>query len=118
MYFLQQSSAKGHAWLSRPPMRRTLSYANGVTDDVVSPALSSKFIMLETRLEAGAAFEEHRLLDSEEQAGYVLQGTITLTVDGEEMQLQKGDAFQMNSATNYRCANAGKQPARVLWIYS
>ncbi len=117
MYFLQQSAAKGHAWLSRPPMRRTLRYANGVTDHVVSPALSNKFIMLETRLEAGAAFEEHRLLESEEQAGYVLQGKIILSVDGEEMELQKGDAFQINSATSYRCVNASTQPARVLWIY-
>jgi len=118
MYFLQQSSAKGHAWLSRPAMRRTLTYANGVTDQVVSPALSNKFIMLETRLEGGATFEEHNLLGSEEQGGYVLEGKITLWVDGEEVQLSKGDAFQITSASHYRCVNTTDQIARLLWIHS
>ncbi len=118
MYFLQQSPAKGHAWLSRPDMRRTLRYAHGITDQVVSPALSNKFIMLETCLEAGAAFEEHNLLESDEQAGYVLEGTLTLWVDGQEMQLNQGDAFQITSAANCRCVNTSAQVTRVLWIYS
>jgi len=118
MYFLQQSSAKGHAWLSRPEMRRTLSYANGITDQVVSPALSNKFIMLETRLEAGSTFEEHNLIESEEQAGYVLEGQLTLWVDGEKVQLHQGDAFQIASASTYRCINESKQLTRLLWIYS
>jgi transcriptional regulator with XRE-family HTH domain len=117
MYFLQQSTAKGHPWLSRPEMRRTIRYANGITDQVVSPALSSRFIVLETRLEAGAAFEDHDLLDSDEQAGYVLEGRLSLWVDGEEVQLQKGDAFQIASASKCRCINAGSELARVLWIY-
>jgi transcriptional regulator with XRE-family HTH domain len=117
MYFLQQSAATGHAWLSRPAMRRTLSYAKGITDQVVSPALSSKFIVLETHLEPGAAFEEHKLVESEEQGGYVLEGQLTLWVDGEEVLLQPGDAFQIASAANYRCANAGQVLARVLWVY-
>lgn len=118
MYFLQQSTAKGHPWLSRPDMRRTLRYAKGITDQVVSPALSSKFIVLETCLEAGATFEEHNLLDSDEQAGYVLEGRLSIWVDGEEVQLQKGDAFQIASAANCRCINASSQLTRVLWIYS
>jgi transcriptional regulator with XRE-family HTH domain len=118
MYFLQQATVKGHPWVSRPRARRTLGYANGITDQVVSPALSSKFIMLETRLEAGAAFEEHNILESDEQGGFVLEGALTLWVDGEAMELQAGDAFQFASASSCRCTNTGNGPVRVLWIYS
>jgi transcriptional regulator with XRE-family HTH domain len=118
MYFLQQATVQGHRWVSRPQARRTLGYASGVTDQVVSPALSSKFIMLETRLEAGAAFEEHNILESDEQGGFVLEGTLTLWVDGEAMELKAGDAFQFSSASSCRCANTGTGPTRVLWIYS
>lgn len=117
MYFLQQLPSKGYDWLSNPGTRRTLSYANGITDQVVSPALSNKFIMLETHLESGAAFEDHNLLESEEQAGYVLEGQLTLWVNGEATPLQKGDAFQITSTVTYRCVNTSTLPARVLWIY-
>jgi len=118
MYFLQQSALTGHPWLSLPRMRRTLHYAKGITDQVVSPALSNKFIMLETRLEPGATFEDHNLIESEEQAGYVLEGKLKLCVDGEEVQLQQGDAFQITSIANCRCTNSGTHVARVLWIYA
>jgi transcriptional regulator with XRE-family HTH domain len=118
MYFLHQAAVQSHRWVSRPRARRTLGYANGITDQVVSPALSSKFIMLETRLEAGAVFEEHNILESDEQGGFVLEGTLTVWVDGEAMELQAGDAFQFASASSCRCANTGSGPTRVLWIYS
>ena len=88
MYFLQHSTVRSHPWASRPQGRRTLRYASGVTDQVVSPALSNKFIMLETRLEAGAAFEDHNVLESDEQGGFVLEGVLTLWVNGEKLELQ------------------------------
>jgi len=118
MYFLQHSTVRSHPWASRPQGRRTLRYASGITDQVVSPALSNKFIMLETRLEAGAAFEDHNVLESDEQGGFVLEGVLTLWVNGEKMELQTGDAFQISSAASCRCANTGDGPTRVLWVYS
>jgi transcriptional regulator with XRE-family HTH domain len=118
MYFLQRSTVRSHPWASRPQGRRTLRYASGVTDQVVSPALSNKLVMLETRLEAGAAFEDHNVLESDEQGGFVLEGVLTLWVNGEKMELQTGDAFQISSAASCRCANTGDGPTRVLWVYS
>jgi transcriptional regulator with XRE-family HTH domain len=118
MYFLQQATVKSHPWVSRPQERRTLGYARGITDQVVSPALSNKFIMLETRLEPGAAFDDHDILESDEQGGFVLEGSLTLSVNDEVMELKAGDAFQFASASSCRCANTGKAITRVLWIYS
>ncbi|TNF62021.1 MAG: XRE family transcriptional regulator [Burkholderiales bacterium] len=118
MYFLQQAAVRTHPWASRPQDRRTLGYAHGITDQVVSPALSRKFIMLETCLEAGAGFAEHNILDSDEQAGYVLEGVLELWVNDEAMSLRPGDAFQFASSASSRCINPGPGLARVLWIYS
>lgn len=117
-YFAQPAQSPQHPAVTRPTERRTLSYARGVTDKVISPGLSGQLIMLETLLEPGADFGERTIIDSSEQGGYVLEGQLTLWINDEEIRIGAGDGFQIPSGVPCRCANKGRQLTRVIWVYN
>jgi quercetin dioxygenase-like cupin family protein len=74
--------------------------------------------MLETVLAPGADSGERQIMESSEQAGYVLKGQLTMEVNGEQRILNPGDAFQIGGGTPCRYRNAGGEPVRVLWMFS
>ncbi|CAI8775389.1 Cupin domain-containing protein [Pseudomonas sp. IT-P253] len=118
-YFYNLPKPKELPWVTRPDERRTLYFANGITDILVSPSMSAAFSMLESRLEAGAHSGERHLSDSSEQAGYVLEGELTLWLDDDEpVTLYPGDSFQLASRAHCRYGNLTEHPARVLWVYT
>lgn len=118
-YFYSEPKPKALPWVTRPNERRTLYYANGITDVLLSPTMTAGFSMLETLLEAGAISGERHLSDSSEQGGYVLSGELTLWLgDDEPVTLYAGDSFQLPSHSHCRYGNRTEQPARVLWVYT
>lgn len=119
-YFYSLPKPKVLPWVTRPDERRTLYFANGITDILVSPKMRSSFSMLESRLEAGANSGERHLTDSSEQGGYVLEGELTLWLDGDDepVTLLPGDSFQLDSHTRCRYGNLTDQLTRVLWVYT
>lgn len=82
-YFFCSPKIQASPWVTRPGERRTLAYARGASDNLVSPRLGGAFFMLETCLEAGADSGERDLLDEPEQGGYVLEGEATLWLEDE-----------------------------------
>ena len=83
-YFYSLPKPKELPWVTRPDERRTLYYANGITDILVSPQIRASFSMLESHLEAGASSGDRHLTDSSEQGGYVLEGELTLWLGDDE----------------------------------
>ena len=77
-YFYRQPKPQQLPWVTRPDERRTLFFANGITDILVSPKMGSAFSMLESILQAGANSGERPMTDSSEQGGYVHEGQLTL----------------------------------------
>lgn len=106
------------AWITYPGERRTLSYARGVTDSIISPNLSGNMIIMETILEPGADFGERSIVESSEQGGYVLEGELTIWIADEEIVICATGGFQIPGGIPCRCGNRGDTIARVLWIYS
>lgn len=117
-YFISPEQERQKQWVTRPEERRTLSYARGVSDRVVSPNISSQLIMLETLLEPGADFGERQIVESTEQGGYVLEGELTLWIADEEVVVCAGEGFQIPSGIPCRCANRSHGITKVLWVYS
>ena len=118
-YFYSEPKPKELPWVTRPNERRTLYYAKGITDVLLSPTMSAGFCILETLLEAGAISGERHLSDSSEQGGYVLDGELTLWLgEDEPVTLYAGDSFQLASHTHCRYGNRTELPARVLWVYT
>lgn len=53
-----------------------------------------------------------------EEVGYVLEGSLELTVDKEVYNLNEGDSFFFRSNLPHSYRNTGKVQARVLWVNS
>ena len=53
-----------------------------------------------------------------EEGGVVLEGSITINVDGTEHRLQEGDSFKFASTRQHSFCNRGSGTALVLWINS
>ncbi len=119
-YFYSPALPQQLNWVTRPQERRVLKYAGGIADVLVSPNMAAAFFMLETRMEPGASSGEQQLADRSEQAGFVLEGELTLwrEDDSEPVVLGPNDSFQLPSHTRCRYANRGAVPARVLWVFT
>jgi transcriptional regulator with XRE-family HTH domain len=119
-YFYSLPKPKALDWVTRPDERRTLYLAGGITDIMASPTLQGAFMVVDSLLEPGASSGERQMSDRSEQAGYVLEGQLTLWLgeDEESATLYPGDVFQVPSYARLRYANQGDTPARVLWIYT
>ena len=76
-YFYSLPKPMALSWVTRPDERRTLYYADGITDVLVSPKMRASFSMLESLLEPGASSGDRHMKDSSEQGGYVLEGELT-----------------------------------------
>ena len=48
--------------------------------------------------------------------GFVLDGKLTVEVDGQSYSLGKGDLISYSSRARHRIRNHGKRPARTLWF--
>lgn len=51
-----------------------------------------------------------------QEFGYVLSGTLQLTVNGNCIELNEGDSFYFDSSLSHSYRNVGKSQARVLWV--
>ena len=51
-----------------------------------------------------------------EEMGYVLEGALELTVDGQTYRLEEGDSFAFRSEMSHSYRNVGRRTARIIWI--
>jgi transcriptional regulator with XRE-family HTH domain len=51
-----------------------------------------------------------------EEIGYVLEGEIELTINGNRYRAKTGDSFHFRSELPHAYRNIGTKPARVLWV--
>ena len=49
---------------------------------------------------------------------YVLEGTLTVIIEDEKVQLEKGESFHINSTTLHTWFNNTTQPVKLLYIYA
>lgn len=51
-----------------------------------------------------------------EEFGYVLAGALTLSLDGKEYRVRKGDSFSYKASSRHFLRNDGKTTAVFLWV--
>lgn len=73
-----------------------------------SLATGERASMLYWRVEAGATLPVHR--HENEQIGYVLDGTLTALVEGEEVRFEAGDAYRFPSGVRHGAENRSDGP--------
>ncbi len=68
-------------------------------------------------MELGPGGESYELPPGEgEEFGYVLSGTVDLMLGEGRSRLRRGSSFCLHPRQPHRLVNAGKAPAKVLWV--
>jgi transcriptional regulator with XRE-family HTH domain len=104
-------------FIVRRDNRRSLTFGDtGVFEELLSPNLSGALELILTTFKPGSWTGEEDRIRQGEEAGYVVEGTLELWVEGQHFLLMQGDAFAFRRSGPHRCHNPGTSDTRVLWI--
>lgn len=103
--------------VQRASSRMTIRLGSGVVWERLTTESIRNVDFLFVTYEVGGAsspenaFQRH----SGQEWGYVLSGTLRVTIGFEEFVLGPGDAITFDSGTPHRLANDGPEPVRAVW---
>jgi transcriptional regulator with XRE-family HTH domain len=86
----------------------------GLREELLSPDLGGRFEMLRSVFAAGTMIPAPVTRPTEE-AGYIVSGQLTLTLDGQVYELKAGDSFRF-AGEAMQWKNEGREDAVVIWV--
>ena len=99
----------------RADRRRTLRFSSGVRDELISPSLSGQLEMIVTTFDPGAGSGEDLYAHKGEEAGFIVEGQLEVTVGDRVVTLGPGDTVQFPSTTPHRYHNPGPEKTVMIW---
>jgi quercetin dioxygenase-like cupin family protein len=96
--------------------RQTPSFTRTQLQDQELSAANRHGVMSRSEFEPGATSGRH--FHPGEELGYLLEGTLEITIDGQKPKVVKaGDAIFVPAGAIHNATNIGKVPAKVLATY-
>lgn len=102
-------------FIVRAGNRRTLRFASGTTDELLSPNLRGQIELLMSRFPPGSEGLEVPYTHQGEEAGVLLAGSLELWIGEQCFTLREGDSFSFPSTTPHRYRNPGEVETVVVW---
>lgn len=102
----------------RKEKRRRIEFENGITDELLSPNLARSIELLRCTFPPGSASGPEPYEHRGEEAGFVVQGSLSLWIDARKIILNEGDSFAFESHIQHRYANEGDEVAIIVWAIS
>ncbi|MBN36497.1 MAG: Cro/Cl family transcriptional regulator [Rhodospirillaceae bacterium] len=116
---------KEQRYIVRARNRRRIAYSDmgftdylGMSDFLLSTNVDSNLAMGLTNLEPQGSTGDDAYTYRGEEAGYILDGTVDLTIDGESFVLVAGDSYSFPRTLPHRFFNAGPDVATFIWVIS
>lgn len=114
-FFSQSPDDSESTYIVRAASRRTMTDDHkGLVESLLSPDLGGAFEIVHSVFAPGAKCPEPFVRETEE-AGYVISGTLTLTIDGEKFTLNPGDSFRF-AGEKISWINEGSTDAVLIWV--
>ena len=102
----------------RPGQRKVIQLHSGVRWELLTPSSDRNIDFLFVDYEPGGASCDPGVLmrHSGREYGYVLSGTLEVTVEFETFRLEPGDSISFDSTMPHRLATAGNEPVHAIWF--
>ncbi len=114
-FFSQSPDQPESNYVVRANSRRTMSdHHKGLVESLLSPDLGGAFEIVHSVFAPGAKCPEPFVRETEE-AGYVISGSLTLTIDGQQIILNPGDSFRF-AGEKISWVNNGTVDAVLIWV--
>ena len=89
----------------------------GITKELLTPFSTHPHLdIYQMTIEPEGSSSDEDFVHQGEEAGVVLEGGMELFVDGKRYVLGEGDSFRFPSSRPHRYLNAGRKPARIIWV--
>lgn len=83
---------------------------------ILSPDDSNHMIeFVKITLKGGQIYEKEELFHEGEECGYVLEGTLTLRLNGQNYEINKGDSVYFESSIPHKYMNLQKEDCISIW---
>lgn len=89
---------------------------NGVSLEYLSPHKPHNILQAHVQIVAPGGGSTGEITHEGEEMGYVLEGILELTVDGEIYILHAEDSFFFDSSLPHKFSNPGAATARIIWV--
>ncbi|UWU25529.1 cupin domain-containing protein (plasmid) [Rhizobium sp. CB3060] len=89
---------------------------NQVTLEKLVPSGPGYLLQINIHVVAAGGGSSEPISHMGQEFGYVLAGTLELTVDGHPVVLHEGDSFYFESPLPHSYQNLGDGEARILWV--
>ncbi|SJZ71744.1 transcriptional regulator, XRE family with cupin sensor [Enhydrobacter aerosaccus] len=112
------AAGEGDAVVVRRGRRPKLSlWRSGISKQLLTPAAGAGSLNVYlVRLAPGGSTGEEVYAHQGEEAGLVLEGAMSLTVDTKTYKLKAGDSFRFSSTTPHRFRNPLERETVVVWV--
>ncbi len=99
----------------RRGQRKQLNFARtGVTEELLSPHMRGASLMILGTFDPAASTGAPSEREAEE-SGLVLEGTLTVEIDGQVIKLETGDSFVIPAGAKRTCKNLANKRCVVAW---
>ncbi|MEO1538660.1 MAG: XRE family transcriptional regulator [Pseudomonadota bacterium] len=102
----------------RSSSRRCMTFAGGITDELISPNLLRQIEMLRCVFAPGSSSAQTSFPYPGEEGGIVISGKLNIFLDGKLIELATGDSFAFESKIPHRYENPGAVEAVVIMAVS
>ncbi len=92
--------------------------AAGVSEELLSPNVTSDIQMIRTTFAPGASTGEEPVSTAAEMTGMLLSGELSLQVGDQTLELKAGDSFLIPKGERRRCLNNGSEDSISIWVIS
>ena|ERR1700736_1183768 len=115
---LSQPSVADDKIVVRASERKHLGFwRSGISKELLTPQIGKSGLeIFMVVIEPGGSTGSQGYTHDGEEGGVVLEGAISIEVDGREYRLETGDSFRFNSGRPHSFKNVKKEPARVIWV--
>jgi len=102
----------------RPSQRKAIQLHSGVRWELLTPSADPNIDFLFVDYEPGGASCDPGVLmrHAGREYGYVLSGTLEVTVEFETFRLEPGDSICFDSTIPHRLATLGEEPVHAIWF--